>query len=462
MQLLAFLLYKRITAYFSIRYNWKGLVMDALLAALFLFYGLALAMLYDYSLHHQAPGLPEPIHLLSGMACSLLIAPTLLRLFPGFGLKTTLVSPHYPQTKPLIATLDLVAMGLCKTRNAIYLLFLLAFYSVSYGLPSGTPATLILLLAIGIVMAESLVNALSWRIYFHTLILAILFVVLLWSIRNYSESVPMELNLGLMATLIVLIGLYFLFYQTEMDETRSSSLFMAKPGAPRGRPGTSRRNRNPYLLVLAGNRPFLIVLGVGLFFKLLIMAVFVFNKGYTLDEALSRAPFILCLIMPVILFSYVYNNFWGYFYTVAINNLITGNDAGPQIRLYLYFLTPAFLLDAVFTAAILMVRHMLDAKIILCYLAMTALCIPVGIISSFRKYFFVPGVFDFQQMRGKTSRFYTFSLLIPALLLGFLYNEDRLFAAALAAITIIAITLFVYIHRNKQSLLSKLKGNFFS
>src|SRR6185437_11106749 len=190
--------------------------------------------------------------------------------------------------------------------------------------------------------------------------------------------------------------------------------------------------------------------------------VFVFNKGYTLDEALSRAPFILCLIMPVILFSYVYNNFWGYFYPIAINNLITGNDTAPQIRTYLYFLTPELLLDATLTAGILIVRHMLDIKIILCYLAMTALCIPVGIISSFRKYFFVPGVFDFQQMRGKTSRFYTFSLLIPALLLGFIYTEDRLFAAALALITIIAITLFVYIHRNKHSLLNKLKGDFFS
>jgi hypothetical protein len=455
MQLLAFLLYNRITAYFSIRYNWKGLVMDALLAALFLFYGLALAMLYDYSLHHQAPGLPEPIHLLSGMALSVLIAPILLRLFPGFGLKTILVSPHYPQTKLLIATLDLIAMGMCKTRNAIYLLFLLAFYSFSHGLPSGTPATLILLLGIGIVMAESLVNALSWRVYFHTLILAILFVVLLWSIRNYYGSVPMELNLGLIATLIVLICLYFLFYKTEMDETRSSPLSTA-------RSGTSRRSRSPYLRILAGNKPFLIVLGVGLFFKLLIMAVFVFSKGYTLDEALSRAPFVLCLIMPVILFSYVYNNFWGYFYTIAINNLITGNDAARQIRLYLYFLTPAFLLDAGFTAAILLMRHMLEGKIILCYLAMTALCIPVGIISSFRKYFFVPGIFDFRQMRGKTSRFYTFSLLIPALLLGFLYTEDRLFAAAIAVITITAITLFVYIHHNKQSLLSKLKGDFFS
>ena len=455
MHLLWFLLYKRITAYFSIRYNWKGLLTDALLVVLFLFYGLGLAMLYDYSLHHQAPGLPEPGNLLSGMACSLLIAPVLLRLFPGFGLKTTLISSTYPQTRSLIAALDLVAMGLCKTRNAIYLLFLLAFYSFSHGLPSGTPATLLLLLAIGIVMAESLVNALSWRIYLHTLMLAILFILLLWSMRHYQDFAPLDLNLGLAATLIVLTCLYFLFYRNMMDETQTASFFKTKPGG-------SRVTRNPYLLILAGNRSFLTVLAIGLFFKLLVMAAFIFNKGYTLDEVVSKVPFILCLIAPIILFSYVYNNFWGYFYTVAINNLLAGNGTGPQMRIYLYFLTPALLLDGVLTAVPLLARHMLDTKIILAYLAMTALCIPVGIISSFRKYFFVPGAFDFQQMRGKTSKLFTFGLLIAAMLLGLLYNEGWWFGATLALITITAITLVVYIHYNRQPLLNKLKTDFFS
>lgn len=450
MRLLGFLLYKRISGYFSIRYNWKGLITDALVMLLFVFYGVALATLYDYTRHHPAPGLPAPLNLLSGTACSVLIAPVLLRLFPGFGLKTTLINPLYPRTTVLIAALDLVAIGLCKTRNAIYLLFLLAFFSFSHGLPAGAPATLILLLGIGIVMAESLANALSWRIYPHASILAVLFIILLWAVRQYHPFVPTHLNLGLAATLIVLICLFFLFYKNEMDEGQTSFLLKRPAG------------RNPYLLVLAGNRSFITVLAIGLFFKLLVMAAFIFNKGYTLDEVVTRMPFILCLITPVILFSYIYNNFWGYFYTVAINNLLSGNGTNRQIKIYLYFLAPALLLDGVLTAAILLTRHMLDLKIILSYIVMTALCIPVGIISSFKKYFFVPSAFDFQQMRGKTSKLFTLCLLIAAMLPGFFYNEGIFFAASLALITIIAIALFVYIHQNKHTLLNKLKGDFFS
>lgn len=458
MHLLGFLTYKRLTTYFSIRNNWKGILTDGLLMALFLFYGLALAILYDHSVHHQTPGLPGPLGFLSGMACSLLIAPILLRLFPGFGIKTTFIDPFYPQTKFLIAALDLVAMGLCKTRNAIYLLFLLSFYSFSHGLPSGTLTTLILLLAIGIVMAESLLNALSWRIYLHTVILAILFIALLWSMRHYYALSPTYLHLSLAATLLVVTCLYFLFYKTELDQGQKSSLVKAYPDGSRERSGA----RNPYLLVLAGNRPFLTVLAVGMFFKLLIMAAFIFNKGYTLNEVLSKAPFLLCLITPIILFSYVYNNLWGYFYPVAINNLLSGNDTDHQIRIYLHFLAPALLLDGTITAATLLVGHMIDLKIILSYLVLTALSIPIGIISSFRKYFFVPAAFDFQQIRGKTSKIFAFSLLIAAMLLGLLYNEGLLFDTALLLIAIIAITLFIYIHHNKLSLLNKLKRDFFS
>jgi hypothetical protein len=214
--------------------------------------------------------------------------------------------------------------------------------------------------------------------------------------------------------------------------------------------------------VIAGNRSFLIVLAVGMAFKVLIMATFIFSKGLTMNEVVSRVPFILCLITPIILFSYIYNNFWGYFYTIAINNLLSGNSTNQQIRSYLYFLAPALLLDGVLTAAILLVGHMLDGKIILSYLAIAALCIPIGIISSFRKYFFVPTAFDLRQMRGKTSKLFTFSLLIAGLLLGLLYNEGQLFGIALTGITIIAIALFIYIHQNQHSLLNKLKGDFFS
>jgi hypothetical protein len=403
--------------------------MDGFLMVIFLFYGVALAMLYHYS---------------AGIASSLLIAPILLRLFPGFSLKTSIISPHYPQTKWVIAALDLVAMGFWKTRNAIYLLFLLSFYSFSPKLPSGTLTTLILLLAIGIVMAESLMNALSWRIYFHTTILAIVFIALLWTIRH----TPIYLNLSLAATLIFLLCLYFLFYNPELIERQLSA--------------KRATTLNPYLLVIAGNRSFLIVLAIGMVFKVLIMATFIFSKGLTMNEVVSRVPFILCLLTPIILFSYIYNNFWGYFYTIAINNLLSGNNTNRQIRIYLYFLAPALLLDGVLTLATLLSGHMLDIKIILSYLAIAALCIPIGIISSFRKYFFVPKAFDLQQMRGKTSKLFTFSLLIAGLLLGLLYNEGRLFGIALAGIITISIALFLYIHKKQHSLLNKLKGDFFS
>ncbi|HWB92043.1 MAG TPA: hypothetical protein VG605_09330 [Puia sp.] len=452
------MIYKRVTRYFSIKYNWKGLVTDGLLMAMFLFNGIALAMLYNLSAGHHTPGVATSLNLLKGMDCSLLIAPVLLRLFPGFALKTTFISPYYPQGKLLVATLDLVAMGLCKTRNAVYLLFLLFFYGFSRGLPSGTLTTLLLLLAIGIITGESLVNALSWRIYLHTIILVLLFTVSLLGLRHYYGFDPAYMNSCLAAVLLVLTMLYFYFYEPGSAEDRLSSPAKANRVTSTARSGA----RSPYLLILTGNRPFLTVLAVGMFFKVLIIAAFIFTKGNSLDEVLDKAPFIVCIITPIILFSYVYNNLWGYFYPVAMNNLLSGSDTRRQIRIYLNFLLPALLLDLAITFATLLLGHMLETKIILSYLATTALCIPIGIISSFRKYFFVPSGLDFNRIRGKTSKIFSFSLLIPAMLLGFSYNGTLFFDLTIIAIMIIAITLFIYIYHNHRSLLNKLRLDFFN
>lgn len=456
MHLLRFIVFKRAQAYFSIRNNGSGLLYDGLLAALFSFYAVALAFIFAFTASGKKEILPEPV-LLQLIGRSLLLTPLLFRFFPAFRLKSGLIGSQYPQPKWVIALLDLTAMGFLRTKNAICLLFLVLFCLIAKGQPPRTGVTLLLSLTTGILAAENILNALTWRKYFQLFSTVVLLGGLFWPGLFHSASGQPRLDLILGCTVAALTCFYFLYYRVDTEEIAG----MQASDGPVARRMTLRLHC-PTLLLIARNRNFVLVLAIAIFFKSLVMATFVFTKGNTLGEVIDRAPFMICLISPAILFTYIYNNLWGYLYPVALHNLLSGTAVIRQIRLYCGFLMPALLLDFMMTSCLLLLGHMFEGKFVLTYLSFSALSIPIGIISSFQKYsVFVLGL-DLNRMRAKTSRLFAVVLISAAFLLGFVYNQTPWLTLVLGIFFLVSVLLLIYIKRKEQRLLRRFKLDFFN
>ncbi|MBS0031356.1 hypothetical protein ACTJJ0_30170 [Chitinophaga sp. 22321] len=454
MKLFTFLLKKRTAAYFSLSGNWKEQLGDLLLAVLLLVSAVALAVLHNYAIQHPA-GKFDAALLFHAVKLTVLVSPLILKLFPSFSMKRTFIGAEYPLSKNMVAALDLLALSLYRTRYAIYVLYIAVYACIASHVNSADVLSLFLLLATGILSAENIINAVSWRKYFYLLL------VLLAAAGQYlitAARYSAAWNLPLSVLVVILnVTLYFFYYERSYessagDERASSATSSA------GQPVS----RNLHWVLVLRNRAVVTVLLIGIGFKLLIVSNFLFLKGGNLYMVMDKVPFILCLIIPIILFSYVYNNIWGYFYSVALNNLII--QASPQryVKMYLELLFPALITDIVLTFVCLGIAHMIEWKIAATYLVFAFFSITIGIISSFSKYFPVPAAFDFNRFRAKTSRRYTLAQLLPAMAAGFLYNMPLYLYVLLGIILLAGIGLWIYISRNLYDFSLRLKKDFFN
>jgi hypothetical protein len=454
MKLYTFLLRKRTIAYFSLSDNWKEQLGDLLLAVLLLFTAISLAVLSNYAIAHPGNRF-NPAILFRAMKLTVLISPVILKLFPSFSMKRAFVGPEYPLSKYRVAFLDLFALSLYRTRYGIYVLYISAYCLIAHHVDGGDVLSLFLLLATGVLSAENIVNAISWRKYFYLLIV-LLAATGQYLIANSGDNTARWLLSSLLLVVLNIV-LYFLYYERNYEGNASyESSYSTKESTGQ------RISGNLHWRLVIRNKSVVTVLLIGIGFKLLIMANFFFLKDGSLDMVMDKVPFLLCLILPIILFSYVYNNTWAYFYEVTLNNLIVEVNPRRYIRMYLELLFPALIADALLTFACLGMAHIMEIKMIITYLVFAFFSVAIGIISSFNKYFPVPAAFDFNRFRAKTSRRYTFTLLISSMGAGLLYNMPLYLYILLGAILLTGIGLWIYICRNLHAFSLKLKRDFFN
>jgi hypothetical protein len=450
MELLYFLIARKTRSYVSLQGNWKGLLGDVLLIFLFLFYGAMITVLYNFSLTHETRHFKAGL-LLTSLKFSVLSIPIVFKIFPSFTLKRTFIGVQYPVGKLKVAFLDLMAFTLWRTRVFAYLLFVTIFCIFAGGTGSDTMLSLFLLLAAGILVAENIVHSISWHRYIY-LAATVIPLVVLYLMISIGRSLPV-----ITAAIIILnILLYFSCYERNYT-----------PASSGGITGSIQEYKGPthfylYRKLLLGNSTFRTVLLTGLFFKLLILSTVVFLRNGSMEAIAQKVPFLLCLVMPILLFTYIYNNAWGYFHAVTLNNLITGVPAKRQLKIYLSLLLPALLIDFALTCICLGISGALDVKILLTYLVMVVFSVPVGIVSSFGRYMPVPVALSFNQFRGKTSKLYTFVLLIPAMATSLVYTATMQLYIALGLILATSIGFCLYIKQHIGTQVTQLKKDFFS
>ncbi len=453
MRLVCYLIGKRTKSYFSFAENWKGMGADLLFAFLCFFYAAGFIILNRHAGNYMGTGINMD-SLLRGLMNSLFVMPVIFTVFPGFSLKKPLVGAQFPLSRIQVALTDLIAICLYKTRNAILILFVFIITGFKPQWPVEMAIVFILILVLGILTAENIRNAISWKQYFSFSFSVALACATGLLIHKYSGHIIVQVRLGISLLLVMIListVIYLLGYQTRL-QTPSA-------GADR-KVSKSIASRSSFGLLFrmsVRNSSLTLVLLIAFAVKAVIMLCFLFRGYDNLGMVIEKVPFIVCLFLPIILFTYIYNNAWGYFYSVALNNLIGPAQARIHINTYFKLILPALITDACITFFCLELAGLLDLKIVVVYFISVLFCIPVGIVSSFSRYMPVNAALDFTQFRGKTSRMYTVIILLPGMAIGLAYNHELILNIMLAVVFLISVILYASTLKKMPGHIDRLK-----
>jgi len=382
MNLYLFLLKKKIVSYIS-KKNWKVWILDFFI---FLFY-----TFFSYktsSLHH----LIKQNDLISTLYIFAFFTPLAINiLLFGFN-KHFFMSKHYPIRKLKLVVLNLSIFGVLKIRNLALITSLWIFYfKTSLSLDKIIIAHILFL--IGISITENLVNAIiasNKKKYF--IFIFLLFLSPIYLILNFID---IDILLLLCSSLILFLSiyLYFHFYsKIELEEINYSN------------PNKNQISSFLHLNLFLRNNVYRNSIGVALIFK--VLGFLYLNNQQPLpsdgDYNLIHKS-LLSLCFPIITFTFVYNNTWGYFKTTALNLVISGSNVKRYLFYYWKLLEPALIADLLISIILLIIFGYLTPTFIIWYIIFTFYAMTVSILGSFIKYTPITKSLSFISFKQNTS-----------------------------------------------------------
>ncbi|WP_460635053.1 hypothetical protein [Larkinella harenae] len=178
-------------------------------------------------------------------------------------------------------------------------------------------------------------------------------------------------------------------------------------------------------------------------FGLLIKVVFLFFQGSLFAGNVFTAEYIQKLyVSPLILFTYVANNLWGFFPTVWVNSAMGKPTAA--YRLYLQILILPLLLDLFITLGVTVYTQLIGPNLILFYMLCTILLCLNGMIFSFYKAFEVHNSLNFGQMKNDNVNGWSICASIGLMILTIFASKTLLTEVLLGVSIGWSIWYFVY------------------
>ena len=123
--------------------------------------------------------------------------------------------------------------------------------------------------------------------------------------------------------------------------------------------------------------------------------------------------FEMSYVAPLILFTYVANNTWGFYPALWVNSTL--GKRSNSYRIYFQLLALPILLDLIATIGVMLYLGKVDAELLTFYALSTIALSINGLIFSLYKAFYVQSSFNFGQMKNNVN---AWSILTAAVLLG--------------------------------------------
>ncbi|GAB3927389.1 hypothetical protein GCM10028804_32460 [Larkinella terrae] len=150
-------------------------------------------------------------------------------------------------------------------------------------------------------------------------------------------------------------------------------------------------------------------------FGVLMKAIFLSLTGKTLTSEFLMTNLVFMLyVSPLILFTYVANNSWGFFPALWINRAL--GKRSEIYRMYLQLIALPLLIDLIVTIGVLIFLRRLNLEFALFYLIITLLLILNGLIFSLYKAFFVHNSLNFGQVKNNVNGWSILSAFILIIL----------------------------------------------
>ncbi len=430
----------RIKMYFS-GSAWKTIVLDLFLTLIFIYAGFVVSILFNKSAVNQ---IISHDHLIKLICVSLLATPTVIKIiFADFNKKFK-YSKHFPGSSKKISTLDLLVYGFLNIKNLSVLFFLLSFFISSSELFVYEYFYLILFSISGILMAENIVNAITFRnVKYFGLVTFALFLVIAILIRGNLDT------LGLMAiSALVAICCFFsylFFYELPGVESKNISSF---------------NSYNIYLSLVMRKKTFKKSLFTFLIFKCMAVFFLIIYSFHLPSLDNTEHTFLLIVfylaILPFGLFTYVFNNIWGYYKSLALNLVISNSSLKKYLHSFLELFLFPIIGDVIISSFLLIVAGYFSFHFLLYYSLFCLYAFPLGFLASLLKYKEINTGMSFTSTKAKASllaNFLTLSGLVPLIFL----TQNLLIGLSMVLILLIpSIVLYVLI-KNENGIIHNFK-----
>ena len=321
--------------------------MALLLLAIMMAYGAGFGFLLNHSdsLHESADFLP---HMLVGLNAAWLASALLVDFMPSLRPVARVVPEHYPVSarRNVLAAflLDLITL-----RRILVLATLLVALAVAprYALVPGFSLLLVLGATVFSFNLRLLVALRRWR---HPLMLAHLasLALMLWWLTHPEARYSTPLGVG-MAVLPWLLGVVQLYWLGPYFSARYLPDEVVADAAPAASGSLLARLSPEHRAYFARVWSLLLM---GLVMKLVIMGLS--SMGVGDDGKMKTQSFFYLTMVPLVGFTYVNNNLFGFMRTLAANEVQRLGLTRRVLALYLRLVLPVVVLDSLITVALLL------------------------------------------------------------------------------------------------------------
>lgn len=427
--MLFFLLAKKWRAFFSFQKNLGVLLTQFSLLLVLLLYAFIAGYVYDLTVRNSLKISPKSI--LTAINYILLLFPVVFKFFPSVSLKPVLIQNYYPLTKLRQVLFELIFSIFSKTWIFFIVVFCAVFFTNSTFLTQGQLFVMLLSGICGILFAENLLNAFYERRKVYLLLMLGCLVVTLIIFQQIT-SIKYIYFIQFSVILLLLCAYYF-FYQPGnlvvpsyiIDIFSSSKNILVK---------TYLRNEKYRSAAL---------------FSLLMQSVFIYLFVKYIAAELPVVK--LYMLSSVFIFSYCFNNLWGFFPAMVINMYVAGRKMGDFIAVYLRILLPPLTINSICLIVIISLHQTIFSwKLLINISILTIFIIVNGLIFSFIKMKNITKAISFDSNNFNTNLIPTYIFGIISLVLYSVESNNLLFYIYIAFLLFYSIFGIVLLYKNQN------------
>ncbi|MBX3257040.1 MAG: hypothetical protein KF862_23090 [Chitinophagaceae bacterium] len=365
--------------------------------------------------------------------------PAIFCFFPSIKHKENLFQPFYPISPLRKSCIELVVSIFSKTL--IYVLFLssLSLFIIFKDFLLIHFLNLLISCTVGILFAELFITLVSSNNKSILLVLIILFLLLTYFEGAFSYGVNTLITAMLLIANLYL-GVYYSFqYNSHISRYKGYWIF----------------GRDWVQTILSNNK----VYKVAVLYAILFQTIMTFTIS---KFALPEIPFLNYFsVIPLGIYTYCYNNIWGFFPSLAINHVLAGKNIREFILVYIKLLSPALIACqiTVLLASYFGGQH-LTLKMLLVILITNAFAIINGLWFSFTSMKKIEKGISLKDNFYNSDLTPTHILGIICILFGVLENHVIIFALLLVVVSLVAVLQYYILTKYSSYFINKFKYGF--